>query len=141
MAFRKNEHGFTFISMLLVLTVISISLPFLAYLTKSANYSTNYDELATNQFFQFLRDDVINATNYRVDPSAPNILILDLDDGTTATIGQYKDLIRRQVDGVGHEIYLRDIKGLAFSTHSYGIRSSITTLQGEYYEKKIIFYK
>lgn len=141
MDFRKNEQGFTFISMLLVLTLISISLPFLAYLTKSASYSTNYDEIATNQFFQFLRDDVIHATSYRVKPSAPTILILELADGTTATIGQYKDLIRRQVDREGHEIYLRDIKEVAFSTYSYGIRASVTTLQGEYYEKKIIFYK
>ena len=137
MAILKNEKGFTFISMLLMLTILAMSLPLLAYVTKSANYSTKYDEMAINQFFQFLRDDFIQATDYQVSETA---LILVIDDTTTVTIEKYQDLIRRQVNRKGHETYLRDVKDLSFSSHDYGIRAAVTSLQGEHYEKTIVFY-
>lgn len=136
-AIHKNELGFTFVSMLLMLTILALSLPFLVYVTKSASYSTNYDEIAINQFFQFLRDDVIEATEYQISETA---LILMIDDRTTVTIEKYQDLIRRQVNKQGHEIYLRNVKDLSFTSHDFGIRATVTSLQGEKYEKTIVFY-
>lgn len=135
---RKNENGFTLISMLFMLAILAFSLPFLAYLIKSISYTSNFDEIAGNQFFQFLRDDVSKAIDYHVESSR---LTLIIDEDTTVTIEKYKDLIRRQVNKEGHEIYLQAVKELTFTAHPYGVQTTVTSLQGERYEKTIIFYE
>lgn len=138
MAFRKSEKGFTFLTMLVILAILAMSLPFLAYLTKSASYSTNYDEIAMRQFFQFLRDDAIHATSYHINDTT---LVLEKDEDTSVTIEKYKDLIRRRVNKQGHEIYLREVKELSFTPDPNGTHVTVTSLKGERYEKTIIFYK
>lgn len=127
--------------MLLLLTILTMSLPFLGYLTSSSSYTSNYEEIAIRQFFRFLRDDVIKATTYRVDSNIPSTLILEQYDDKTVKFEQYGSLIRRRVDRRGHEIYLRDIKQVAYTPLPNGIRATVTSLQGEEYEKTIIFYK
>ncbi|PAV29074.1 hypothetical protein CIL05_13955 [Virgibacillus profundi] len=135
----KNERAFTFISMLLIITVLAVSLPFAAILIKSASYDSNYDELSIQQFFKFLRDDVMIATDYRV---SPTILYLDLENNKTATIETYKGVqVRRRIDWKGHDLYLQNIQDLKFEEVPNGIRTTVISQQGEIYEKTIIFYK
>ncbi|GAB3052024.1 hypothetical protein GCM10027286_14120 [Virgibacillus ainsalahensis] len=110
----------------------------LGYLIKSSSLPANTDELSIQQFFLFLRNDVINAREYDIEPT---VLHLVQNDGTTAKIEKYGSHIRRQVDGKGHEIYIRDIKEVEFIPHPYGIHAFITSVEGETYEKKIIFYQ
>ena len=138
-AIHRDEKGFTFISMLLMMTILAVSLPFLAYLTKSATYTTNFDDIAIRQFFQFLRDETIKATAYHVDEGTLTLKIDD--DDKNVTIERYKDLIRRQVDRKGHEIYLQGVQDLGFTAQDYGFRVTVTSLEGERYEKTIIYYK
>lgn len=125
-------------SMLLTISILFMSLPLLSYLTKSVTYTSNYEEINIQQFFQFLRDDVIKATGYKV---STNAITLDLQDGKKASIELYKELIRRRVDYEGHEIYLRDVKEVVFTPLPYGIHVIVTSLQGADYEKTIIFYE
>ena len=114
-------------------------MPFLSYLTKSVSYDSNYEELSIQQFFKFLRDDVINAADYQVNS---NKLYLTLNEEETAKIETYQDVqVRRQVNNKGHELYLRNIKELKFEEVSYGIRTTVISKQGVTYEKTIIFYK
>lgn len=138
---RKNEAGFTFISMLLIISLLAVSLPFIAYLIKSADFYSNYDELTVQQFFKFLRDDTMNAVDYDV---SSNTLYLSLNSGQTAVIEKYEEdriQARRQVDGKGHEIYLMDIMDLKFEKLPYGFRTTVITRQGVPYEKTITFYQ
>ncbi|MBT2214449.1 hypothetical protein KK120_01215 [Virgibacillus dakarensis] len=137
-AILRSERGFTFITLLLTITILFMSLPFAPFLIKSANYSSHHQEMSIQQFFYFLRDDVMKATDYAVTPTV--VKLLNHDD-ETITIEQYGNLIRRQVKGTGHEIYLRDIQAVTFEKLPYGIHTTITSLQGETYEKTIIFYQ
>lgn len=124
--------------MLFILAILALSLPFLAYLIKSASHTTNFDEIAIRLFFQHLRDEVLSATDYHMESSK---LTLIIDDETTVTFEKYEDLIRRQVNKRGHEVYLRDVKELIFTAHPHGIQTIVTSTQGEHYEKTIIFYR
>ncbi|OZU89979.1 hypothetical protein CIL03_02260 [Virgibacillus indicus] len=141
MACRKDEAGFTFLSMLLVIGLLAVSLPFIAYLIKSAGFHSNYEELTAQQFFKFLRDETMSAVDYNV---SSNTLYLTLNSGKIATIEKYEEeriQARRQVDGKGHEIYLMDIMDLKFKKVPYGFRTTVITKQGVPYEKTIIFYQ
>ncbi|WP_158701707.1 ComGF family competence protein [Lentibacillus sp. Marseille-P4043] len=138
MGIARTERGFTFLTLLLTVTILFMTLPFISYLIKSAAYSTNYQEESIQQFLYFLRDDVIKATDYAVTPTAIKLII---NDEETVTIEQYETLIRRQVNGQGHEIYLRDVEEVSFTSLPYGIHAKITSIQGETYEKQIIIYQ
>lgn len=138
MVFDRREQGFTLLSMLFVMTILLATLPLLAYITKSTIYDSNYDELSIQQFFQFLRDDFISATDYAV--SKNKLILIDSADGNRVSFERYNHTILRQVDGTGHDIYLRDVKGVTFTALPYGVHVEITSLEGEHYEKTIVFY-
>lgn len=116
-----------------------MTLPFVSYLTKTISYSSNYDAMSVQQFFYFLRDDVITATDIII--SEPEKVHLYHYNGTVITFEKYQDQIRRQIDGTGHEVYLRDIKEVRFTSNPFGVHASITTKQGEQFEKIIILYQ
>ncbi|MEN1970579.1 ComGF family competence protein [Lentibacillus sp. N15] len=138
MVTQQNESGFTFLTLLVTVTILFMILPFASYFLKSVDYPSHNQEIAVQQFFYFLRDDVLRAKEYTV-PSATQIRLIN-EDNTIVTIEQYKDLVRRQVGKKGHEIYLRDVQTVSFEKLSYGVQVTITSLQGETYEKTIVFY-
>ncbi|WP_373892811.1 competence type IV pilus minor pilin ComGF [Virgibacillus sp. CBA3643] len=139
MAIEKSEKGFTLVSILVSISIIAVTLPFTVYLINTiTDTSSHYEEVSVTQFFHFLRDDVIKATGFTIDSSA---LLLTLEDDTTATIEKYGEHIRRKTTHGGHEIYLRDVEAITFKELPYGIRATVTLMQGERYEKTIIFYE
>ncbi|WP_164668619.1 competence type IV pilus minor pilin ComGF [Virgibacillus doumboii] len=138
LASRINDNGFTFLTVLVAIVILFMTLPFTAYLLKGVNITSSYEELSMQQFYYFLRDDVIKSTSYTVEPTK---ITLSHYDGTTVTIEQYENLIRRQVTNEGHEIYLRNIDKVKFTPSPYGFHVFITSKQGEQFEKTITFYQ
>lgn len=135
---RNNERGFTFLSLLVALSILALTLPLAGHLLQAASFTDQQEEFTIRQFFLFLRDDMISARDYQVSPHGVE---LELDNGEIATIEKYGLHIRRQVGGEGHEVYLRDIRDVYFSPHPFGISVSITSSEGEQYEKTIVFYE
>ena len=129
-----NERGFTFSEMLLTLMIISITMPIIVYLFQLIQVDTDETDLAMMQFFIYLRDDVLRAESVSVTESE---MYFQLSTGETVKIERYNDLIRRQVDGKGHEIYARDVKEFHLERLSYGTKVFITTIEGKTYEKII----
>lgn len=54
MATRTNKNGFTFIESLLTISILLMTLPFIGYLVKGTDFTSNYDQLAGQQFFFLL---------------------------------------------------------------------------------------
>jgi len=131
------EKGFTFITMMIILALLGIMLPFLGYLLESVQFTSNYDALSIQMFFQFLRDEVIRSEDFQI---KADTLYLEQNNDTT-TIEHYENLVRRQVNGVGHEVYLMDVLDISFSQLPYGFRTTVTTLEGEQYDKTMVFYE
>ena len=135
----RNQKGFTLLSLLLTISIVFITVPFLEYITKSLDYTTNYIDLSYYQLFHFMRDDIIRSTDYSIDGRT---LSLNTIAGTTVSYDQYKDIVRRQVDGAGHEIFIqKNVADLSFEKLSYGVKAIITTEDGEVYEKKFTVYQ
>ncbi len=134
----KREDAFTLLSMLMIITILFTMLPLLAYLINSIAYTSSYDELSTQQFFNFLRDELMLATDYSI---SKNKIVLDDLEGKKVSFERYNNVILRRVDGLGHDIYLRDVQAIDFTDISYGVQVEITSLRGETYEKSIIYYE
>lgn len=136
-----DNRGFSLISHLLMLTLILITFPFISYMLQSIETPSAKEELSVHQFFQFIRDDVIRslhavATHDKLVLSIPSEL-----NEQTIIYEQYGNLIRRQVNGQGFEVYVRNIAELYFQPLEFGFKIIITTSSGEQYEKTISFYK
>ncbi|WP_424474875.1 competence type IV pilus minor pilin ComGF [Oceanobacillus kimchii] len=136
----QDNRGFSLISHLLMMTIILITLPFTSYMLHFIETPSAKEELSVHQFFQFIRDDVIRslhavATNDKLVLTVPS----DLNE-QTVTYEQFGNLIRRQVDGKGFEIYLRNIAELYFQPLEFGFQIILTTSSGDQYEKTISFY-
>ena len=102
------------------------------------NSKSTYSEISVQQFFQFVRDDIIDATNIYV--TNGKLYLVKPHENKTATLELYGTLVRRQVNGKGHEIYLRDVEGISFTPLPYGVQVTVITTSEERYEKKFAYY-
>lgn len=139
----SNSKGFTFISMLISLTIVALTLPFIHYALSTLQLKQNYTEaLSVQEFFIHLRDEIILSTSVHVANNQLYIRFTDLDDNVerTALFSQYNNSIRRQVNGQGHEIYLHQVADVVFEGHSNVILLTITGESGAVYEKTLYNY-
>ncbi|WP_443257925.1 competence type IV pilus minor pilin ComGF [Virgibacillus sp. L01] len=134
----KNENAFSFLSVILTISLLFIIIPFTGYLLKGVSFTSNYDELSIQQFFYFLRDEVIESTDIKIEPTK---ITLHQTNGSVVTIEKYQSLIRRKVDSKGHEVFLRDVQAVNFKSTVYGFHVTITSAKGEQFEKTIIIYR
>ncbi|WP_217586701.1 ComGF family competence protein [Lentibacillus saliphilus] len=132
----QNNKGFSFVSILFALAALTITLPFLIQLISLVHIHDNYDALSISRFFSYMQDEAIRADDWSI---TTHTLQLQLPDGETAEFSQRGQLLIRRLKG-GHEVFLRDVARVGFSPLPYGVRITITTIQGESYAKKIIFY-
>lgn len=133
-----NSAGFTLIELLITLTIVTMTLPLLSVFFLHFTASPKMKEdVSVQQFFIFLRNDAMTASRVY---SENNKMFFVLANEEVAKIEQYQQVIRRQVDGKGHEIYLRDITSFSVQDVSFGSKVSVTTTQGETYEKTIAHY-
>ena len=135
--YRLNERGFTFITTLAMISILALTLPFLSYTLEAVRPNTTYDELSVQEFYRFMRDEVIRSHAFYI---KENKLYLEQKIDETAIISLQGTQIRRQVNNKGHEIYLRDVAQVKFLSDPYGVRIVITDTKGETYEKLFIFY-
>lgn len=138
MAYLTNEKGFNLVTLLTMISLIFITLPFFGYVLQiTTKPSDSYEELSVHEFFRFIRDDIISSHSYFIKKDALHLI---QEDDAIVIISQYDNLIRRQVENRGHEIYLRDIEGLEFYSQPYGIKIVITVEEGARFERTFTFY-
>jgi competence protein ComGF len=137
MVIKTNENGFTLYTTLIAITIIAICITLQLAILRALHQNTYYDQISIQQFFNLIQREVIEANGYSV---GKDIINLELENGEIATIEQYGTLIRRQVNHVGHEIYLRDIKSFAVYSLLNGFKIHIQTKKGDSYEKIIVYY-
>lgn len=129
---KVHEHGFTLISTLISLSLVLISLPLLYELMSEVKNMSKL-ELSPYKFMVFITEDIHRSEQII---AKNNKLYFYLPSGEVALIEQYDDLIRRQVDNRGHEIYLRDVVKFETNNLDYGVKVIIDFKDGEKYEKE-----
>lgn len=137
MEWRNNELGITLISHLLRLVIILITLPIIVFSINNIKVLPLSESLKVQQFFFILQLEAYTAKNVY---TSNNQLFFTLSTGETAQFHNYQDVIRRQVQGRGHEIYLRDVKSLMTTELPYGVHVQVTTLKGDTYERTLVYF-
>lgn len=139
----SNTKGFTLISMLIAMTILVLTLPFVSYALSALQLKQTYTEsLSVQQFFIQLHNDVMSSSSAYVANNQLYIQFTDRSDHTEriARVSLYNNTVRRQVNGLGHEIYLRQVSDIIFEEQTNAIFLTITKESGEVYEKTIYNY-
>lgn len=137
MEYKSFENGFTLLNQLFILTAFMITIPIMAAIYNSLKQESYYDELSIQQFFNLLQQEVNQALTFR---TTPEKVFLTYNNEDEIVFEKYGDVIRRQVNGKGHEIYLRDVTLFQVSSLHHGINVIVNTKKEDQYERTIVFY-
>lgn len=133
----NNETGFTMITSLLTIVIIAITLPLISFVFNQINSPELSDDIKYSQFFNFIHDDILRANNIYVNG---HTLMFETRTDELATVSQYYNIIRRQVNGVGHEVYVRDVQDFSVKQNNHYIQLKLVSIEGDVYEKTIPTY-
>jgi competence protein ComGF len=129
-----NSNGFTLIESLIVLMVFSAcaaSMPLLYEgadrIIKAAKAEKNIEwEL----FIIQLRNEMHMSSNWHLSETKLTYSTTGSND-VIVSISQYRDKIRRQVQGQGHEVLLQNVKTASFSSKGGKVYIHVTFSNGE----------
>lgn len=134
MAFMHEQEGFTLISSLLRIFIITITLPVLIVILAKFTVDSAEESLSIQQLFFILQNefnlaDEVDYTKTRVYLRINSSLII---------FERYGNQLRRTVHREGHVIYHRNIQSFNVERLPYGIKLKITMLSGDQYERILL---
>lgn len=140
-----NSNGFTLIESLIVLMVFSACAAFMPLLYEGADRTIQAAKAEKNieweLFIIQLRNEMQMSQNWQLTETNLTYLAAGSTD-VVVSISQYRDKIRRQVQGKGHEILLQNVKTASFSSKGGKVYIHVTFSNGEQEGASIYsFYK
>lgn len=129
-----KQNGFTLISSLLRIIIIATTLPILIFILSNFKLDSAEESLSIQQLFFMLQNEINLAQDVTL---ANSRLYLDVDDNIIV-IEQYGALLRRRVNGQGHEVYHRDVGSMTLEQLPYGKKIKLKMLTGESYERILL---
>ncbi|WP_139892537.1 competence type IV pilus minor pilin ComGF [Bacillus sp. D386] len=134
-----KDDGFTLVEILFALGLFSLLSVFmtsaLASITDWHVKDTNTNtRMEWNIFIRQLEREFQKTKDFGVPKS--NVLLLD-KSGEEITYEVYNNMVRRRVDGAGHEMVLQDIKSFHVKKEGESLIISVTLINGDMYEKRL----
>lgn len=127
----RNEVGFTLFEVILALlftmTILSISVP-LFTLFKTEDY---YTETSTRQLSAIIQEELNQSRSFAA--SSDTLSFID-PHHRHVVIEQYGYIVRRRVNGTGHEIMIQEIKDINFSRKEHSIQMKVEMMNDETYQ-------
>ncbi|PAD36908.1 competence type IV pilus minor pilin ComGF [Terribacillus saccharophilus] len=130
----SNNKGFTLLEAVLALGVLMLILASVPPLLDPLTQDTKSEAVSVRQALHFISMEVHKGGSVY---TVKDKLYIQDQQGRTAVFEQYKDMIRRQVDAKGHEIYLHHIEDLKIIQDGSSIVITIKGKEGSSYEKRI----
>lgn len=132
--FYHNEGGFTFLNMILTFFIYSIIIStFAIILHILLSHSQHENDLKPFEWELFiiqLHSELKEARDIAVNKTEVTFIN---KQGQFVSINHYQNVIRRQVIGKGHEIYLFKVKNVDFSHAPKGVHISVISTAGKDY--------
>ncbi|SDD53713.1 competence protein ComGF [Terribacillus halophilus] len=131
----SSNKGFTLLEVLIALSILILILSSIPPLLGTMTQNTETESLSIRQALHFISMEVHKGNVVSIEE---NKLFIEDQQGRLAVFEQYKDMIRRRVNGKGHEIYLHHIENLEFHLDGSIITAIVRGKEGRLYEKRII---
>lgn len=141
-SYCQNDRGYSFINMLLsffIYTIIITSLTLiLHFLISHAQHPDDLKPFEWELFVIQLQRELKEASN--IDVKRTEVTLTN-KQGQDVSINHYHNLIRRQVFGKGHEIFLFNVNNVEFKQVNSGVSLTIISVSGEIYQYTFHSYK
>lgn len=132
----RNEVAFTLleviITLLLTMTILSISVPLFS-LFKPDDY---YIKSSTSQLSMILQEELNQSRNFVV---SPETLSFTDQQHRHVVIEHYESIVRRRVNGTGHEVMIQEVKAIHFNKKEHSIQMKVEMMNDETYQYFIHF--
>ena len=137
-SYLRND-GFTLIEMLFALGVFSLLMMFMTSVLANTTEWHLHDRnshmrMEWNIFIRQLDLEIQTTGDFSV-PKNDVLLLKNEDEHITYEI--YNNMVRRRVDGTGHEVVLQDIKRFQVSKENEMLTIVVMFVNGDQYEKRI----
>ncbi|RAK22369.1 competence protein ComGF [Anoxybacillus vitaminiphilus] len=137
----KRNSGFTLIEMLITLSGLLIIVSFMPMLLDihwvKEQQPERFNRLEWHVFARQIASEVREAREMEIKQST---IYLDKFNGEKVSFEKYGNLIRRRVNGQGHEILLQSVSDVQYKLEHDGIRVKVMTEQGKEYETLIMTF-
>jgi competence protein ComGF len=133
---RRKDNGFTMIEMLFSL-VIFMMISLLAVQIFSVMHTNLLKKNQINlkeweMFSMQMQNEIRNSTDQSVVDNKLYVVV----NGSLATIEYYQNMVRRQVEGRGHEIMLQNVSDFQVKQEGTYIVVQVTDAEGHQYNRK-----
>jgi competence protein ComGF len=140
--FYQNERGYTFLNMLLSFFIYSIIISSLAiilhFLLSHSQHENDLKPFEWELFVIQFHSELKEARDISVNKSEVTFIN---KQGQFVSINHYQNLIRRQVTGKGHEIYLFKVKKVDYKQDYNGVHITVISNSGKDYHYTFRSYK
>lgn len=126
----RNQKGFTLIESLLSLYILSFISILLIMLLSTLLFQTNSKKLHPFELENFViqaQSELREANEWGVNN---NVIFMTSRHDEHITYSTYNELIRRQVEGRGHEVLLQNVSSFSCEEFDNGIKLNITDING-----------
>ena len=106
----KSESGYTLLEVIIALGVMLMLTSLIPLLLIPIQKAPTFSQLEdTILFFSMLGKEIREASSIEI---RNNQLFIAEDDGNVTSFSKYHSLIRKQINGLGHEVWLQNIRSL-----------------------------
>ena len=127
----RNNSGFTLIESLISLSILllltNLFLVILHSIGGINQRSQSFEEYEFFIFFEEIQRELYNAETIRIQEGSLSIM----NHEKTISYSQYHDIVRRRVNGLGHELVLQHVKDFKVQMVNNRLQCSVTFLNGE----------
>lgn len=131
---RHKDAGFTMLEMLFSLSVMIVILFFFSLLVGSLHVENRTAELEMETMFQQVAKDIRKAVAVEV---RSNRLYLLSPSGDEVMFEHYHNMLRKRVNGRGHEVVATHIANVHFSQKRNGVVVELQRENGELYSRRL----
>ncbi|WP_216831711.1 competence type IV pilus minor pilin ComGF [Alkalihalobacterium elongatum] len=132
-----NERGFTLIEVILTLTILIILVSLFPLIVRIIPVITPPTEqphiMQVELFFNQFSMEIREAREIHV---MGGRLLLYKSNGSVVSIERFGTIVRRRVNGLGHDVFLRHVSNITFNTVPHGVVVTIIDTNGKKYERR-----
>ncbi|MGM7721144.1 competence type IV pilus minor pilin ComGF [Metabacillus sp. Hm71] len=137
-----NEKGYTFLNLILSFFIYSIIITSLSvilhFLLTHSQHSDDLKPFEWELFVIQLQKELNEAKNLSVKTTE---ITFTNNEGKLVSVHYYPNMIRRQVYGTGHELFLLKVKTLEFKQVPSGIQLSLVSKAGNEFQYTFRFMR
>lgn len=135
----RDSGGFTLIEVIICLTVLIIVASLMPLMIVNINSAQTQMEANNNPEWDLFLIQFRNEVKlHEIQKTEPQKLTLKSKEGNNIVFSKYETLLRRQVNGTGHEIYLTSVKNIHFSIKNEMLWMEVTFLNGTKKEARLV---